>query len=141
MLVLAATAAVASAQHGLRIVNGIPVSAPAATPWNVIVTSTDEVCTGTLIDLSHVLTASSCVFAGDTLRGPQALATAAGFVRNDPGADLSAVQLSAVSAVRVHPAEGDRRYALAGRTGDSFAYDLALLTLSSRSRSPRRSRR
>jgi len=133
MLVLLASAAVAEAQRELRIVNGEPLIAPATAPWSVLIDVVDGSCSGTLIDLSRVLTSATCVFTGEKLLGAQDFTAFAGIVRSGPGTDLSTAQARSVSAVRVHPAYGISRYALAGRGAEgnkSFAYDLALLTLS-----------
>lgn len=133
LLLAAASPAAASAQHTLRVVGGDPVSAPASAPWNVYVSSANEVCSGTLIDPLRVLTSATCVLSAGKLQAPQTLTTAAGVVRNDPGTDFGALQGRAVSAVSVHPGWGAGRYALAGADTEdnlSYAYDLALLTLS-----------
>lgn len=135
LFVLAATPTAATAQQQLRIVNGDPIAAPTVAPWSVFVDAGKTgVCSGTLIDPSRVLTTATCVYDGDKLLAPQVFLAATGVVRNDSGADLSGLQARPVSAIRVHPGYGAARYLLAGRdnVGDqSYAYDLALLTLSS----------
>lgn len=125
--------AATSADRRLRSVNGEVLSAPAVAPWNAQLDAGDGICSATIIDLSHVLTAGACVFTGSRPDPPSALTITAGVVRAGPGNDADTVQTRGVSAVAVHPGFGQRRYKLAGVGAEgnfSFAYDLARLTLS-----------
>jgi hypothetical protein len=127
------TIAATSADRQLRSVHGEAVRAPSAAPWNAYVDTGSGICSGAVIDLARVLTAAACVVSGGEVDAPQSMTIVAGVVRASFGSAASTGQSRSVSAVQVHPGFRARRYRLAGRRSEgglSFAYDLAVLTLS-----------
>ena len=83
--------AATSADRRLRSVNGEVLSAPAVAPWNAQLDADDGICSATIIDLSHVLTAGACLFTGSRPNPPSALTITAGVVRAGPGDDAGTV--------------------------------------------------
>lgn len=130
MAVLLAMALAAAAQANPRSYNTPAVVSPTDAPWSVLLIAegtfgnlheTDQ-CSGSIVDASHVLTASHCVHRG--LNGdawsPDAFTITAGIssVRSD--ADLSGEQQRKVVSVQIHP----------GWNASLVLDDVALLTLS-----------
>jgi hypothetical protein len=128
---LAAPAANAGKTAHVAVVNGTPISVQQA-PWQVAVEARFHIsptlvervsCSGSIIDVSHVLTAAHCVFKSPTERlPPEDFAVLAG------SSDLSSLEageeLRAVTSVRAHP-----YYAYSPNSGHAEPDDIAVLTL------------
>ena len=102
-----------------RIIGGSLVTDQSTAPWSVLVTNEGHLCSGSIIDLTHVLTAAHCT---ETEGFPSPLATytvSAGLASYANDVDPAPVQQRGVTAVRVHPSYGSPRY----------AGDVAILTL------------
>jgi hypothetical protein len=122
---LVLTASTGSALAAGRVVGGRPIRIQAA-PWAVLVTEqlTREVivCSGSIIDARHVLTAAHCVYNEQGGRAaPSQLSVEAGVSSVSAPLATDAEQQRAVRMVRVHP-----RYVWALH---SAADDVAVLTL------------
>jgi hypothetical protein len=129
---LALAAAVAAllaapASAATTVVGGTPIRVQAA-PWSVFVEvnvgPARDICTGSVVDASHVLTAAHCLFGSGGARVPAAAVSIRAGVSNF-SAPLASdrEQDRAVSSVRVHPG-----YAWTGRPAPD---DVAVLVLSS----------
>jgi hypothetical protein len=129
LLVLFALAvAFASGAHSARSVLGGSAIQIQAAPWAVFIQQDDGgdtlyICTGSVIDASHVLTAGHCLFNDTgTLTQPSALTVRAGISNFTAPAPTDAEQDRSVSSFRLHPG-----YSYTGTEGPD---DVAVLTLS-----------
>ena len=133
LLIGLAATAVSSAERQTRVARGEPVPEPAAAPWSAYVDFGDGMCSGTLIDLSRVVTTAECVAADGGVIAPQRVSVIAGTTRTGTSAGTGATeQRRGVRAIQVHPGHAHRRYRMGTANtegGVSFAYDLAILTL------------
>lgn len=122
-----------SAAHETRVVRGQTVNETTAAPWSTYIDFGDGICSGTLIDLTRVVTTAMCASSDGRETPAQNIVVVAGTTRAGVSAAPSVTQqIRAVSAVAVHPGRADRRYRLSTADtegGVSFAYDLAVLTL------------
>jgi hypothetical protein len=127
---LAAAAAAllaAPAFAATTVVGGTPIRVQAA-PWSVFVEvnvgPARDICTGSVVDASHVITAAHCLFGSGGARVPAAAVSVRAGVSNF-SAPLASdrEQDRAVSAVRVHPG-----YVWTGRPAPD---DVAVLALTS----------
>jgi hypothetical protein len=104
---LAAATLAAPASSSITVVGGTVIQNQSA-PWTVFVQQTAGserfLCTGTVIDATHVVTAAHCVFddAGH-LADPSQLAVRAGVSNYSTPAATDVEQDRSVIAVRVHP--------------------------------------
>ncbi len=117
----------ASASPSSRIVGGTAIQIQAA-PWTVFVQqqvgSGGFLCTGSIVDPSHILTAAHCVFDDSgNLASPSQLSVKAGVSNFSTPSPTDIEQDRSVSAIRVHPG-----YVW---TGNLEPDDVAVLTLSS----------
>ena len=129
-LLLAAVAGAFSAGVGsgaTQVVGGSTIRIQAA-PWTVFVQQqsglTTFLCTGSVVDASHILTAAHCVYndAG-ALAAPAALGIRAGVSNLSSPLKTDAEQDRPVSAIRVHPS-----YVWTGRPAPDDVAVLALAT-------------
>jgi hypothetical protein len=116
-----------AASAATTVVGGTPIRVQAA-PWSVFVEvnvgSARDICTGSVVDASHVVTAAHCLFGSGGARVPAAAVSVRAGVSNFSTPLASdREQDRAVSTVRVHPA-----YVWTGRPAPD---DVAVLALSS----------
>jgi hypothetical protein len=110
-----------------NVVGGAPIGVQDA-PWAVLVEvnvgSSRDICTGSIVDAAHVLTAAHCLFGGGGARVPPAAVSVRAGVSNFAAPRASdREQDRAVGAYRVHPG-----YVWTGRPAPD---DVAVLSLSS----------
>ncbi len=103
------------------IVGGNVLTSTAEAPWSVLVVaavgSSSFICTGSIIDATHVVTAAHCTFPeGSSVQfAPSAYRVRAGIVDATPSGDRTKEQQSEVSAVRIYPGY------IPGKLGDDVA--------------------
>jgi hypothetical protein len=99
------------------VVGGTVVTAPSQAPWSVLITSGTTLCSGSIVDAVHVLTAAHCTDGGATPLSDYRVA--AGYAGPAP-ASQAYIQSRGVVGVRVEP-----NYSLAPDHAD-----VAILTVS-----------
>jgi hypothetical protein len=124
---LASTVCASSASSASRIVGGAAIQIQAA-PWTVFVeqqvASGGFLCTGSIVDPSHILTAAHCVYDDNgNLASPSQLTVKAGVSNFSTPSSTDVEQDRTVTAIRVHPG-----YVW---TGNLEPDDVAVLSLSS----------
>jgi len=124
---LAGAVCSAGASSATRIVGGTAIQIQAA-PWTVFVqqrlAATGFLCTGSIVDSSHILTAAHCVYDDSgNLASASQLTVKAGVSNFSAPSSTDVEQDRTVSAVRVHPGYH--------WTGNVEPDDVAVLTLSS----------
>jgi hypothetical protein len=113
-----------------RVVGGTSVQIQSA-PWTVFIrydfgSATEvAVCTGSVIDASHVLTAAHCLYHAGTLATPASLSVEAGVSNVVAPLATDAEQERSVSSFRVHPGYID------STAETAVPDDVAVLALSS----------
>ena len=127
LVALASAVCAASASSASRIVGGTAIQIQAA-PWTVFVeqrvASGGFLCTGSIVDPSHILTAAHCVYDDSgNLASPSQLTVRAGVSNFSTPSSTDVEQDRTVSAIRVHPG-----YVW---TGNLEPDDVAVLSLSS----------
>ena len=107
--------AVSAAEASPRVVNGRePI--PGEVSALVYVRAGSSICSGTLVDTSHVITAGHCVASGGSTKSPSSFT-----VGSSPTGALPPTMWAGVSQVALHPNYDSRTY----------VNDIAVLTLAS----------
>ncbi|HEY4346596.1 MAG TPA: serine protease [Gaiellaceae bacterium] len=126
LLVVAAAAIGAAGPAAAPSVIGGTVIQVQAAPWTVFVeqdtAAASFLCTGSIIDATHILTAAHCVYdEGGAVARPSQLTIAAGISNFAAPAPTDDEQDRSVASIRVHP----------GYPGKPVPDDVAMLTLTS----------
>jgi hypothetical protein len=117
---LADTASASDPEPSPRIIGGSLVADQATAPWSVLITHGGLLCSGSIIDAAHVITAAHCTQVGGEPAPVASYTVRAGLSSYAGDVDPAAAQARGVAAVRVHPSWGSPR----------FTGDVAILTLS-----------
>jgi hypothetical protein len=123
VLVAASAACALAAAPASAVVGGDPIQVSTA-PWTVYVQDSSLLCTGAVIDASHVLTAAHCVYNGACqLPAPSAFQVRAGVSNYSSRVPNDQEQDRGVSSYRIHPGYTCSEHAVPD--------DVAVLALSS----------
>src|SRR5215471_2018223 len=127
ILAAAAVAAVLAAEPASGVVGGQTIQVQSA-PWTVFVQqssgSSRFLCTGAIVDASHVLTAAHCMFNGSCApAAPAAFQVRAGVSNYSAPLATDLEQDRGVSSVRIHPG-----YVCTGHPGPDDVAVLALVS-------------
>jgi hypothetical protein len=122
--VIAGVVSAGTASAAVRVVGGTTIQIEAA-PWSVYVVnhlgSTDAVCTGSVIDASHILTAAHCLEESGAPAQPASVEIVAGVSNLSAATSGDLEQDRSTSSLRVHPG-------FVG-TGSGAADDVAVVAL------------